>query len=313
MDERTRRAIPVLLAVGCTWGGSFLFIKVIVEDTGPLELVAGRLLLGMLAIVGYMLLSGKRPVITRRLVAQVSVLAILSNVLPFGLIACGEEHVSSGSASILNATVPIFTATFAAAILDEEYFTSSRVGGLLLGFLGVGVLTGRDVLDITDSDVLGEVAVVGAAACYGLGAVYARNLLREQDALNLSFLQLSLGFLYSVPILLAVTGGAPDYRLDTEAYLSLAALGLFGSGAAYIGYMWLISHIGSVRASLVTYIVPVIAVVLGWAVLDETVGVNTVLGGLLIVAGVATVMRGATPVRREPEAPMDAIPAAVGE
>lgn len=293
--DRTARALPVLLVLACTWGASFLFIKVVVEDTGPLEVVLGRMSFGLLAVALFMAFTGKRPQVTRRLVVQMSGMALLANVIPFGLIAWGEEHIPSGTASILNSTVPIFTAAIAAGVLTEERFTTARAGGLVLGFLGVAVLTGEDVLDITSADVLGQLACVGAAACYGFGAVYARILLRGQDPVNLSFLQLALGIVLTIPILLVVNGGGPDVAVDAEAWPSIIALGMLGTGFGYIGWLWLIENIGSVRASLVTYIVPIIAVVLGWLVLDESIGVNTVLGGLLIVGGVASVMRGQAP------------------
>jgi drug/metabolite transporter (DMT)-like permease len=95
-----------------------------------------------------------------------------------------------------------------------------------------------------------------------------------------------------------------------EAWLSLLALGTLGTGLGYVGWVWMIEVLGSVRASLVTYIVPVVALILGWLVLDESVGVNTIAGFLLIIAGVATVMRGQAPAPREP---LEAAPAAVGE
>jgi drug/metabolite transporter (DMT)-like permease len=299
MDARTARAVPVLLALGCTWGASFLFIHVIVDDTGPMELVFGRLFFGMLAIGAYVLVTRHRFKVTPVLVAQVSLMAVFTNIIPFGLIALGQEHISSGNASILNATVPIFTSVIAAAVLAEEYLTPARIGGLALGLIGVGVLTGEDVLDVTSASVLGQFAIVLAALCYGSGAVYARQLLRKNEPVTLALLQTSLGTLITIPILLAVRGGTPDYNISLEAWGSILALGVLGTGLGYIGWLWLIENVGSVRASLVTYIVPCIAVVLGWLVLDESIGVNTIAGGLLIVAGVASVMRGAAPPARE--------------
>ncbi len=298
MDERTMKALPILLVLGCTWGASFLFIKVVVDDTGPLELVLGRMSFGLLAVSGFMVATKRRPQVTPKLLAQMSGMAILANVIPFGLIAWGEEHIPSGTASILNATVPIFTAAIAAGVLAEERFTAPRAAGLVLAFLGVAVLTGDDVLDITSSNVLGQLACVGAAACYGVGAVYARILLRGQDPVNLSFLQLGLGIVFTVPLLLVVMGGSPDVNVQPEAWASVVALGMLGTGFGYIGWLWLIENMGSVRASLVTYIVPIVAVVLGWLVLDESIGANTVAGGLLVVAGVASAMRGAVPARQ---------------
>ena len=302
------RALPVLLGLGATWGASFLFIKVVVEDTGPMELVAGRMSFGMLAIWGIVLWQRRKVVVTPRLALQVGALSFLTHIIPFMLISWGVERISSGSASILNATVPIFTAAFAAALLDDEYFTGGRAFGLLLAFAGVAVLAGEGVLDITDSSVLGQLACVAAAACYGVGAVLSRQMMRGQDATNLSLLQLTLGTACAIPIMLAVTGGAPDFHWDPEAYASIVVLGVAGTGIGYIAFLWLINTIGSVKASLVTYLVPVIAVILGWAVLDESIGVNTVAGGLLIVGGVASVMRD----RGQPARHTD-VPAAVGE
>jgi drug/metabolite transporter (DMT)-like permease len=300
----------VLLVLGCVWGASFLFIKVIVDDTGALELVLGRLFFGMLAIAAYTAFTRHPLTVTPRLILQTSVMALLSNVIPFALIAIGEEHISSGNASILNAMVPIFTAVIAAAVYADEYLTPPRIAGLILGLLGVGVLTGEDALDVTSANVLGQLAVVGAAACYGVGAVWARNLLRGSDPVSLALLQTFLGTVIAIPILLTVTGGSPDLSISTEAWASVLALGVLGTGLGYIGWLWLIENVGSVRASLVTYIVPVIAVFLGWLVLDETVGVNTVAGGLLIVAGVASVMRGQTAVTQAADSTITTAPAA---
>jgi drug/metabolite transporter (DMT)-like permease len=141
---------------------------------------------------------------------------------------------------------------------------------------------------------LGQLAVVGAAACYGVGAVYARNLLRQQDPLALSGGQLLVGALFLLPALVAVRG-APDYSLSAEAWLSLLALGVLGTGIAIVVYLWLVDNVGSVRSSLVTYVIPIVGLFLGWAVLDESVGVGTVLGAALIIGGVAAVLRGQAP------------------
>ncbi|MCH7616799.1 MAG: DMT family transporter [Chloroflexi bacterium] len=302
--------MPTLFALGAIWGGSFLFIKVIVDETGPLEVVFGRVFFGCLAVGAYVLVTRHKMIVTPSLVARVSVLAILANIMPFALISWGEQHIDSGTASVLNAMVPIFTAVVAAIALDEEHFTPARLGGLLLGFVGVAVLTGTESLDVTDAAVAGQLAVVGAALCYGLGAVYMRSLLREQDAVSLTMLQLMLSVLIAGALLIVVSG-APSYSLSLEAWASLIALGTLGTGVGYVMFVWLIENIGSVRASLVTYIVPVLALFLGWLILDESIGVNTIAGFLLIIAGVATVMRGQTPSNQRQREPV--APAAVGE
>jgi drug/metabolite transporter (DMT)-like permease len=293
-DARNTRALPVLLALGCTWGASFLFIKVIVEDTGPFELVTGRLFFGALTVAVFMRVRRIPVTVQPALIARIAVLALVSNVIPFALIAWGEKHIDSGLASVLNSTVPIFTAIFAAAVLAEERVTAARLLGLLLAFIGVMVLTGDGVLRITDSDVLGQLAVIGAAACYGMGAVYSRTLLRAYDPVTISIWQLMLGTLFATTAIF-IFEGTPDVKLGLDAIGSVIALGIFGTGIGYIAWLWLIETTGSVRASLVTYIVPVMGLFLGWIVLGEDIGPSIILGALCIVAGVAVVIRGQAP------------------
>jgi drug/metabolite transporter (DMT)-like permease len=259
-ESRPARAAPMLLVLSGIWGGSFLFIKVAVEDTGPLEVVTARLTLAAIVAGLYVGLIRREWIrLTPMLVGQVAVLGLIANVAPFALITWGEEHIDSGRASVLNAATPIFAAAVAAALLEEERFTVARFIGLAFGFIGVGVLTGTESLDPTDANVAGQLAVVAAAFCYGVAAVFSRNMLRTHDPISLASLQFPLGALMIGSVMFVGTGGSPDYSLDLEAWASLLALGALGTGVAYIMYLWLIENIGSVRASLVTYIVPVLA------------------------------------------------------
>jgi len=254
----------------------------------------GRLFFGAVAVVALPAMRRTRLRWPPSLWLQVAVWAMVSLVVPFTLIAWAEEHITSGTASVLNSTMPLFTTLFAAIFLMEEQLTPVRGAGLLVGFVGVVVLTGGDVYDFRDSAVLGQLAVVGAAACYGAGAVYARGLLKQAEPLGLSAGQLVLGAVLALPIMLAVRG-TPDYSLSVEAWLSLLALGVLGTGIAIVAYLWLVDTVGRVRSSLVPYIIPIVGLFLGWAVLDESIGVNTILGCALIIAGVAAVMRGQAP------------------
>lgn len=299
MIERLRApgAPAVLLALGAVWGSSFVFIKVIVDETAALEVVAARLLIGAVCVTTFVVASRHPLRLTPAALALTVPMAAISNVIPFALIAWGEEHIDSGIAAVLNSTMPIFTALFAAAVFADERFSAMRAAGLALGFVGVVVLTGDDALHLTDTSVLGELAVISAAACYAIGNVVFRTLLRGTDPVSLSTLQLVAATALAVIVLLLVSGGSPDYSLSVEAWLSLLGLGIGGTGAGYIAYLWLIEVTGSVRASLVTYIIPVFGLFLGWLVLDESVGVNTILGALLIIAGVAVVMQGRAPAR----------------
>ena len=293
----TARTLFPLLALGAIWGASFLFIKVLVDETSALEVVQGRLFFGALAVG--VVMAGRRTPIPRERALWPGVVpwALFGVAVPFALIAWAEEHIESGAASVLNSSMPLFTALFAAAFLADERLTPMRMAGLAVGFVGVIALTGGDVYDLGDSSVLGELAVVGAAACYGASAVYGRTLLRHSEPLGLSAVQLTVGLLLVLPVLLAVRG-VPDYSLSVEAWLSLLALGVLGTGMGPVMYLWLVDHTGSVRASLVTYVIPIVGLFLGWAVLGESIGPNTILGGALIIGGVAAVMGGQAPARQ---------------
>jgi drug/metabolite transporter (DMT)-like permease len=297
MYDRARQsnAILLLVALGCTWGASFLFIEVLLDEISPIEVVAGRLALGAVAVIGYMLARRLRLQWTPSLLVRMVPIAILGNILPFALISWGQESVDSGLASVLNATVPISTAAIGAIFLAEERFTTGRLIGLLLGFAGIVVLTGDDILNITDSAVQGQLAIIAAGVCYAGSSTYSRTLLRSFDPASLSAIQLTIATLICIPLVFLIEGSPTYGSMNLEACAAILALGLGGTGLAYIVYLWLIEHMGTVRASLVTYIVPIVALFLGWLVLDETIGLNVILGAALIIVGVASVMRGQAP------------------
>lgn len=283
-----------LLALGATWGSSYLFIKVLVEETSALEVATGRMALGGLAVIAIVAWRAGprwwRPSRWFKLTA----LAVVIIVLPFLLIAWAEEHIASGTASVLNSTQALWAALFAAVFLVDEQLTPTRLAGLVTGFVGVIVFTGGNLYDFTDSSVVGQLAVLIASAGYAGGTVYARNLLREEDPLVLTATLLVIGTLLLMPAMFAVRG-TPDYSLSLQAWLSLLALGVLATGLGLAVYMWLVDNVGSVRSALVGYVIPVVGLLLGWAVLSEPVGLNTLLGLGLIVAGVGAVMRGRAP------------------
>jgi len=294
------RELAVLLLLGTTWGSSFLFIKVGVEDLSPVMLVEGRMLLGAASVVITAYALGISLPRSRRLWLDVTIMAILSNVVPFALIAWAEEQIASGTASVLNASMPLFTAMLAPFFITEEGMTAPKAAGVLTGFAGVAVFSGADLTDI-GSNTLGDLAAVAAAACYAIGAVFARLRFRGEHPLSLSAGQLVSGLLLLTPVA-AVVGAREGISLHVDSGLSVLALGVFNTGFAYVMYLWLLAEVGAVKASLVTYVIPVTGLLLGWAVLDETIGPAAIAGLLLIVAGIALVNRAALR-RPRPAAP----------
>lgn len=288
---KTTTAIPILVGVGISWGSSFLLIKVVVKEISPLELAAGRMFLGMLVLMG--VVSVRRtsfPPINPAFLGHLLVLTTLYTILPVTLIALGQQYIESGTAAVLNATTPIFTAVLAAVLLTDEELTRGRVMGVLFGFLGVVVLTGGQTIALTQASLLGALAVIGASFAFGFGSVHARKLLRNADPLGIAALMLMGASILTAPVVLLIYGTSGYASLSAKAMAAIVILGVVITGLTQVAFLWLVDVIGSVRAQLASYLIPVVGLFLGWLVLDEHVGLNAILGCFLIVVGVASVM-----------------------
>jgi drug/metabolite transporter (DMT)-like permease len=297
------RELLVLLALGGIWGSSFLFIKVAVGDLSPLVLVEGRMLLGAVTVVLAAYALGISLPRSRRLWLDVTIMAVLANVVPYALISWAEQHIASGTASVLNASMPLFTAMVAPLFIAEEGMTTGRAAGLLTGFLGVAVFSSPDLTDIFSSSALGELAAVAAAACYAVGAVFTRLRVRGEHPLTITSGQLVSAVVLMTPVA-AIVAARDGISLRLDSGLSMLGLGVVNTGFAYVIFLWLLGRVGPVKASLVTYVIPVTGLLLGWAVLGETVGPAAIGGLVLIVVGVALVNRAAL---RGPRPATDAV------
>lgn len=284
------KSLAALFVLGGLFGAAFLFMKVIVDEIATTELVLGRLGLGAITVAIVMVVLRKKPKITPSTIASIAVLAVLDSIIPYTLIASAEVKIDSGVASVLISTLPIFTVLFASVALPDERLSSRGFLGLGAGFVGVLVLTGPDILDVTSGSTLAMFAVIGAAMSYGAASVYARSLLKKQGALEITSIKLVIATVMAAVITFTVEG-VPNYgALSVEGSAALIALGVLSTGAAFTGYLWLVGNSGSVFASLVTYVVPVAGLLLGWAVLGESIGASTAIGTALIACGVAGVM-----------------------
>ena len=264
----TPKAWAILFMVGGIWGSSFLFTRVSLREVSPLQVVMFRTLLGGLVLACVVLLSRQSLNLNLRRVAALVALAFVTSITPLLLIAWAQTHISSGTAAVLNATMPIFTLLLAAAFLEDERFTGRAAAGVSLGVVGVVLISGGG--GFGESTVLSALAVVAASACFAAGNIMIRFLVRDVAGVVVSSCQIpDLGR----PLLLAVSAAVDPPRLDLswKTWGSMAALGVLGTGLAYIGYYWLIEHAGSFRASLVTYVIPVVGVVLGAIVLSEAI------------------------------------------
>jgi drug/metabolite transporter (DMT)-like permease len=294
-----------LLLLAFVWGWSFLFIKVAVEGMTPATVAAARIGLGALAL--HVVLRLRRTTLPRdpTFWRHVAICAVFANALPFTLLAWGEQHISSALTAVLNASTPLFTVLSGALYIGDR-FGRRELLGLGLGLAGVAVAAGIGGDDLVGSALGGALAAVGAGAGYGFALVYAKRHLLDVPAELAATGQLTVGIAIMLPFAIATTS-ADGIDLEPHRVLAVVLLGAVGTGFAYLLYYRSVAELGPTTTSLVTYLIPPIAVVVGVVALDETFHLRVVLGGALIVCGIALVQdRLRWPGRRAP------VPAATG-
>ncbi|PPF45510.1 EamA family transporter [Pseudoclavibacter sp. AY1F1] len=284
----SRGTVAAFVALALVWGSSFLFIKVGLEGLSPAQLVLGRLTLGALALISIMLVTRRRwP--RGRVWMHMLVVAITLAALPFSLFAWAGQYMPSSLSSIYNATTPIMTLLLMPLILVGERLTRTQVVGLVVGLSGVIVLAAPwQLAGVGQSPQLlpAQLACLGATASYGFAGLYMRRFLSNSgyDTITLSAIQIGLAAI--IVWLLAPFTARGGLAVDPPVFLAVAGLGVLGTGFAYIWYNRIIRDWGPARASTVTYLSPVVGVILGVVVLGETVHWNQPLGGLIVVLGV---------------------------
>lgn len=280
----------LFVLVALTWGSSFLFMKIGLEGLSPQQVALGRVLLGALTLVAILLVTRRRWPRSIRLWGHLLVVAVFLNAVPSSLVAWAEQTVPSGLASIYNATTPIMVLLALPLLLPAERLRGRQLAGVLIGILGVLVLVGPWSL-VGDPAVLatvpGQVALIGMTACYGFGLAYMRRFVAGSgyDAITLTTVQLTLGA--GLMLLVAPFTATGAVHLDWRIVAAMVALGCLGTGLAYAWNTGLVQAWGAARASTVTYLTPVVGVVLGVLVLGERVRWNEPVGGVVILLGIA--------------------------
>ena len=287
-----------VLVLAFIWGWSFLFIKVALRAMTPGMVAFGRIAVGLAVISIVVRARGLRLPRDLRMWRHFAVMGLIYAALPFTLLAWGEERITSALASVMNAGTPLFAAIAAAVGLGER-LRLRQVGGLLLGFVGVSVAAGLGGSDLASSSVTGSLAALGTAACYGMGFAYAQRHLVGVPPLVSVYGQLVCGTVLTLP--LAVVGLASrGLDLEWRPLASVLLLGAFATGVAYVLNYQAIAAVGPTRASVVTYVVPVVAVSVGVLFLDEPFRLRLVVGGALVAVGIALLQERLRRFRRAP-------------
>jgi len=278
-----RRYPAMLIGLALIWGASFMFIKVAVRELTPATLILGRLGLAALTLAIVVPFAiGARTTLgeLRANWRWLSVVALVNTAIPFWLLSWGETRIDSGLASIMQAAVPIFNAVIAFGFFREVRVTGIRLARVAVGFVGVALLVSAQ----PHGKVLGALAVVGMALCYGVG-----GLLAGRHLPSVSPLVVALGTT-AVAATVALPAGvlqAPHHDPGWKVILSVVALGIPGTAIAYLLFFGMVSGVGAAFASLVTYLVPPIALAYGAVFLGERFGASAFGGLALILGGVA--------------------------
>ncbi len=283
--------------LGLIWGSSFLMIRVGVEAVSPFQLVFMRTGIGALALLIVYYARGGRIPLRRATLLPMLILGVGNVTIPFALITWGEQTVDSGLASVLNSTVALVTLLVSAFIFRQEKFTARKFTGLLIGFLGVVVLASRNWQGgvLQTGSLVGQAAILVAAVFYSFGGSFSYRLsMRWGDPQRVAtgattFAALTSGLLM---LLSASFGGEPLTPLadiPADAMLSIIGLGLLNTFIAYMIYYWIVRALGASRASMVTYVSPVVGLALGALVLGEVIDGRLLIGAAMILSGIAIV------------------------
>jgi drug/metabolite transporter (DMT)-like permease len=285
------------ILLGTIWGSSFLWIKIAVQEIGPLLLVALRLLFGIFALLVVVAYNRPQWPRQRRVWVNLALLGLINNALPYTLISWGEQYIDSAVAAVLNSTTPLFTMLIAHLFLTDDHMTRQRVISLFLGFTGIVLLFSRDLLAGPQGSLLGQMAVLLASISYAFASVFARRTTR-----GLSPVVQALVPLLSADLLLWTLAPAAESPLTLPqlplTWLSLIWLGVLGTGAAFLLYFYLLHSVGPTRTVLVTYIFPLVGVALGVIFLNESLDWQLMAGAVMVSASVVLVNTREKPLPR---------------
>lgn len=282
------RAWVELLLLATIWGGSFLSIRVALDQVGVLTSVAFRVAGAAILLWGYVLARGLPVPRAPRVWLAFLGMGILNNAIPFSLITMGELHIPSGLASIMNASTAIFGVLVAALVFPDERLGLRRAAGVLIGFAGVVTAVGLGSLARLDPTSLAQIAVLGAALSYGCAAAFGRTFLKGLAPQVAAAGMVSGSTLILVPLAIG-TEGVPSFVYHWQTWAALGYLAVLASAGAYLLYYRVLAMAGAGNVTLVTLLVAPIAIVLGRVVLGEVLPPHALAGFALLAAGLVIV------------------------
>ena len=277
----------MLIVLSVLWGGSFFFVEVALDGFEPFTLVTGRVGLGALALLIFVYATGNRMPRSAGLWGAFLVMGALNNLIPFSLITWGQVHIDSGLASILNATTPLFTVLLAHVMTRDERLTAGKVAGVLFGLVGVAVLIGPDALRGLGVQGLGQIAVLVASLSYGFAGIFGRRFKEIPSSVA------AAGMLTTSTVMVAPLALVLERPWTASpgigALLAVVGVAILSTAIAYLLYFRILARAGATNLLLVTFLIPVSALLLGIVFLGERPDWTAFAGMALIFAGLAAV------------------------
>lgn len=280
----------MLITLATVWGGSFLFNAILVAELPVITIVAIRVTVAALALWGFVRVTGRKIPTSPQVWGALLILGVLNNAIPFSLIVQGQTQITSGLASILNATTPLFTILVAGFFLTDERFSVLRVLGVVVGFSGVILMLGPEALSGLGDDFWAQLCALGAALSYGFASVFGRRFRELRvDPVMVATGQVTMSSLVLWPIALWIDGPQDIMGLSFNAAASMFGLAVLCTSFAYILYFRILERAGATNISLVTFLVPISAIILGVLVLGERIFIKEIMGMTLIGMGLAII------------------------
>jgi drug/metabolite transporter (DMT)-like permease len=295
--SKSQSWLGLYIALGIVWGCSFIFIKLGLEFLTPFGVAFGRCALGALALLIYLKLKGLTLVRDRKMIGHLWVVSLLLNVIPGIFFAWAETEVTSILAGIINAVTPLMTLIAIMVVSRNEKPTRPQIVGLMLGFLGVLTVLGA-WQGLGDNPLWAILILLAAVTCYGFSFPYSRRFILPAQLKPevMAATQVTLGAITLLPLFLINGIAKNEYRLGPV--LAMVALGVFGSGFAYIWNFTIMRDAGSAIASSVTYVTPVVAVAVGLIFLQEKLHWYEPVGALIVLLG-AAIAQGRIPLSKK--------------
>ena len=295
--SKSQSWLGLYIALGIVWGCSFIFIKLGLEFLTPFGVAFGRCALGALALLVYLKIKGLSLVHDRKMIGHLWVVALLLNVIPGILFAWAETEVTSILAGIINAVTPLMTLIAIIVVSRNETPTTPQVVGLLLGFLGVLTVLGA-WKGLGDNPLWAILILLAAVTCYGFSFPYSRRFILPAQLKSevMAATQVSLGAITLLPLFLINGIAKSEFMLGPV--LAMVALGVFGSGFAYIWNFTIMRAAGSAIASSVTYVTPLVAVLVGFIFLSEIPHWYEPVGAAIVLLG-AAIAQGRIPLSKK--------------